>query len=147
MTNLEKVQEAVNTLDDNGKNPERSKISDGYHTFGELYEHRLTLYIALCKALWAVESMASQTDSIAQQMLKKSPREKEFEVWRSKTHSDGSTYDGWFIMGINKDKGEQISYHLPLELWDETDFAETLEKAPEWDGHTAADVLERISSM
>jgi len=25
------------------------KISDGYHTFDELYDHRITLWIALCR--------------------------------------------------------------------------------------------------
>ncbi len=32
-------------------------------------------------------------------------------------------------MGIGKEKGEQITYHLPLSKWDETNFAETLESA------------------
>ena len=45
---IEDVQRSVNGLSDEGKNPERSKISDGYHTFGELYDHRITLYISLC---------------------------------------------------------------------------------------------------
>ena len=26
-------------------------ISDGYHSFGELYDHRITLFITLCKIL------------------------------------------------------------------------------------------------
>ena len=39
---------------------------------------------------------------------------------------------------------KQITYHLPLSKWEETGFAETLEKAPEFDGHTPDDVLEII---
>jgi hypothetical protein len=103
-------------------------ISDGYHTFDELYEHRITLYIALCR--WLFNALAKRSD-----------------VWRSQVHSDGSNYDGWFLLGINKEKGKQITYHIPNERWEETEFAETLDKAPEFDGHTSADVLTRIKSL
>lgn len=100
-----------------------SSASDGYHTFTELYEHRVTLFICLCRLL------------------------KREIVWRSKLHHDGSSFDGWFIMGIQIRPGEQISYHLPMSEWSETDFAFTLEKAPEWDGHTSNDVLNRIKAL
>lgn len=104
------------------------EANDGYHSFSELYRHRITLYIALCRFLSGTE-----TD--------------EPMVWRSKLHSDGSEFLGWFVLGINKEKGKQITYHLPVERWEETDFAETLEKAPDWDGHTSADVLERLKTI
>lgn len=33
------------------------EVSDGYHTFDELYDHRITLYIALCRTFkFAAES-------------------------------------------------------------------------------------------
>jgi len=100
---------------------------DGFHTFSELYDHRITLFIALC-------------------------REKEYagrgsKVWRSKRHSDDSVFEGWFVLGIGEKKGKQITYHLPLERWKETEFAETLERAPEWDGHTSQDVLDRLKNL
>lgn len=104
-------------------------ISDGYHTFDELYEHRITLFIAFCKILADKDGHWSS------------------EIWRSKLHHDGSEYEGWFIMGINKEAGCQMSYHLPFSKWEETEFAETLEKAPEWDGHTSQDVLERLRRL
>jgi len=100
--------------------------SDGYHTFKELYEHRITLFIALCKQI------SCDYNGIC---------------WKSKIHSDGSKIDGWFIMGINKEKGKQITYHLPMSKWDECDFVKTLEKAPEFDGHTAEDVLKRLKEL
>ena len=106
-------------------------ISDGYHTFGELYEHGVALYIALCKSI--VELGAQSPHS---------PR-----IWRSELHSDGIYFDGWFILGIGTEKGKQITYHLPFSKWEETKFAETLDKAPEWDGHTSADVLERLKQI
>ena len=101
-------------------------VSDGYHTFGELYEHRIELWIKLCDYL----SLPADSNS---------PR-----VWRSRLHSDGSVFNGWFILGYGEEAGEQVTYHLPNNRWDDTDFAITLPRAPEFDGHTSADVLERL---
>lgn len=103
------------------------EVSDGYHTFTELYAHRIALYIQLCKRI-AEDNFLDP-------------------VWRSKVHSDGKGYDGWFIMGINNEPGKQISYHLPMSYWDQTEFAATLEVAPEWDGHTPADVITRLKTL
>lgn len=122
---------------------------DGYHTFNELYDHRITLYIALCKKL--------NSEDDTNKSLKAFKEGFAFDVkgwirkiWRSKKHSDGELCFGTgtqFILGINKGKGEQISYHIPIERWNETVFAETLEKAPEFDGHTSDDVLERLKKI
>lgn len=124
----------VNDLNDliksKGDDFEKGKISDGYHTFDELYEHRIVLYIAL-----ALSTQVSDNHSLADQ------------VWRSKKHSDGSEWEGWFLLGIGKDAGTQITYHLPISKWDETNFAEDLDKAPDFDGHTSADVLDRIKKL
>lgn len=111
--------------------------SDGYHTFDELYEHRITLFIALCKSLvmlWDAQKVGGTEEM----------------VWRSQRHSDGELCFGdgsWFVMGIAKDSGKQITYHLPMIYWENTDFATTLEKAPEWDGHSSQDVLNRLKAM
>lgn len=100
-------------------------VSDGYHTFRELYDHRITLYIALCKMLSKVKN-----------------------VWITKKHSDGSIWDGWFLLGINTESGSQITYHLPDTKWDEcASFAHIRLIAPEFDGHSSNDVLDRISSL
>lgn len=100
-------------------------ISDGYHTFGELYEHRIALFIVLCNYL----------EGITQDF-----------IWKSKKHHDGTMFDGWFIAGIGKARGEQISYHLPMNKWDLLKVDE-LDKAPEWDGHTPKDVVERLLKL
>lgn len=104
------------------------KIRDGYHSFDELYEHRIALYISFCRIL--------QHNNIM--------RYDKPICWRSETHSDGTKWEGWFILGIAKASGHQITYHLPISEWNETEFAETLDKAPEYDGHTSSDVLERL---
>lgn len=112
---------------------ETNNISDGYHTFGELYEHRIALFILACSYI----RMA--WNNFGNQSL----------IWRSKCHSDGElAYGGeWFILGLCKEKGKQITYHIPISKWDETTFAETLDKAPEFDGHTSQDVLSRIKEL
>lgn len=110
-------------------------ISDGYHTFGELYEHRIALFIKLCKLL----------DSLPGDFI--TPPNS--EVWKSQFHSDGNIAfgGGWFVLGIGKKIGHQITYHLPLTHWHQCEFAQTLDKAPEFDGHTSADVLDRIKQL
>lgn len=111
---------------------ETLEVSDGYHTFDELYDHRITLYIALCRTL-------NQLDRL--------PGGPRFDVWRSKRHGDGELCFGTgtqYVLGIYKQPGKQITYHIPIERWNETDFAETLDRAPEWDGHTSDEVLARL---
>ena len=102
--------------------PDEVEVSDGYHTFTELYDHRITLYVVLAKAHRG-------------------------SAWRSIKHSDGSAWDGWFLLGIGESPGDQITYHLPLSRWDETNFARTVEIAPPFDGHTSADVLKRLKEL
>ena len=69
-------------------------------------------------------------------------------IWASVKHSDGSTFGDWFVLGMNDEKGKQITYHLPARYWNEVcEFANILEKAPEFDGHTSDDVLERIKKI
>lgn len=107
------------------------EISDGYHTFDELYEHRFALWIALCR-------IASQVPHLF----------RDGDVWRAKKHSDGTSYEGWFMLGMGIERtGSMMTYHLPLSRWDDCGFAETYEYAPAFDGHTSADVLERLKRM
>lgn len=101
------------------------ETSDGYHTFNEIYDHRISLFIALC----------AEVDA----------RTPTGHVWRSKLHSDGTMFDGWFVMGIGTQPGEQITYHLPISRWADTDWLGTeCPQAPVFDGHTSADVLQRL---
>lgn len=110
-----------------------NKVSDGYHTFEELYDHRITLFIALCRLIELGEMSSHEWT----------------RVWRSRKHheSDTEMYDGWFVLGLTAVDGKQISYHLPLSRWEETNFTSTLPHAPKWDGHTPQDVLERLKNL
>ena len=98
-------------------------FSDGYHTFNELYHHRAVLFATICKR----NPMLS---------------------WKSKKHHDGSMYDGMFIVGVNTPAG-QATYHYDIDpYWDKYfgDVTE-LETAPEWDGHTPDQAIERIFTL
>jgi hypothetical protein len=96
------------------------EVSDGYHTFNELYEHRHALFLAVGRLT-------------------------SLHAWKSWTHSDGKGIEGWFLAGIDLPTGT-ITYHLPERLWDSMPFAEELDSAPEWDGHTSSDVVNRLFS-
>ena len=93
------------------------QVSDGYHTFDELYEHRSALFLALSRALGT--------------------------GWRSMIHVDGASFEGWFIAGLPLPTGD-ITYHLPVAMWEQSGFLHTCEKAPSWDGHAPHDVVKRL---
>jgi hypothetical protein len=104
--------------------PDTSQLSDGYHTFAELYEHRHALCLALMRAM---------------------PQ----HCWYSLRHADGERCFGgadWFIVGIELPGGSSVTYHLPAELYAiaQATGAAELEKGRPWDGHTAADVVSRL---
>ena len=115
-------QEYNNEIDELSKEwrIDTDNISDWYHTFWELYKHRIHLFIALCKSL-----------------------NRNYSIIKSKKHFDWSEYEWWFIVQLETPVW-QISYHLPNEYWDKCDFIQTVDRANEWDWHTSDDVLERL---
>lgn len=104
-------------------------ISDGYHTFGELYEHRITNFIALCKILSEKEVEYYRNDK--------------YLVWRTKP------VEGWFILGIGREKGQQITYHLPDSKYELVKNIAILMTplGENFDGHTSQDVLDRLARL
>jgi hypothetical protein len=74
------------------------EVSDGYHTFNELYEHRITLFITLCNVIEAAKlnGTFSQLNSHI--------------AWKSKKHSDGEPAygGGWFVLGPFRVKASGI---------------------------------------
>ena len=96
-------------------------VSDGYHTYNELYHHRAILFSVICK------------------MFKD-------RCWKSRAHHDGSMFDDMFIVGINTPEG-QATYHYDINpYWDIFDVEE-LDRAPEWDGHSPEEAIERIANL
>lgn len=125
---MTRLDESINDLIQ-ASNVDTNHISDGFHTFGELYEHRIALFIALARQIKKI----NYKDSI--------------KVWKSKLHSDGTELKGWFVMGINILEGEQITYHIPMGFFPSLEDIPTLERAPEWDGHDSNEVVKRLHQL
>ena len=97
------------------------EVSDGYHTFNELYDHRAKLFALIC-------------------------HDHRDLAWKSLQHEDGSMYDGMFIVGVDTPQG-QATYHYDVEPYWDMFWCRELERAPEWDGHTPDDAIERIDLL
>lgn len=100
--------------------PIDGNTSDGYHTFNELYHHRAVLFSVI------VENFAAR-------------------AWKSKLHADGTMYEGMFIVGIETPDG-QATYHYDMPYWNLFRCKE-VDRAPEWDGHTPDQAIERIGKL
>lgn len=115
---------------------DRCKISDGHHTFEELYHHRTLLFIIFVKNLLLEYK---QTEDLSTTT----------PIWWTKKYSSGNDIqEGWFMLGIGIEKGEQISYHVSdkyLHLV-ENDVPKLI-IAPTFDGHTSKDVAERLENL
>lgn len=96
-------------------------LSDGYHTFNELYHHRAILFSVICNTYSGV-------------------------AWKSKKHDDGSMFDGMFIVGLETPYG-QVTYHYDTEPYWDIFKVQELEKAPKWDGHSADEAIERMERL
>ena len=99
-------------------------VSDGYHTFKELYDYRM-----IYNALWFNE------------LYKTHP---EYDIHKSLRHSDGEKCfgGGWFIVMAELPTG-QISNHYEDMYWDMFNTPEK-EKSNTWDGHTPQQAYKRM---
>lgn len=92
-------------------------LSDGYHTFNQLYNQRAILFAALVNL-------------------------NQNHAWKSWRHEDGKyCFDSnmeWFIVGIDTPCGS-YTYHYEKKYWDLFNCRE-LECGKHWDGHTEEDV-------
>jgi hypothetical protein len=104
-----------------------NKISDGYHTFAELYEFRMVLQ-ALLFNTWAAY--------------------KKHDVHKSWKHFDGESCfgGGWFVVLAMTPYG-QVTNHYKEEHWDLFKIPESPRAKYRYDGHSAKDCLDRYVSM
>lgn len=95
-------------------------LSDGYHTFNDLYYQRMMLFAALVK-------------------------QNKDKSWKSYRHEDGELCfgGGWFIVGIDTPEGS-YTYHYETKDFDLFN-CEELPVAKHWDGHTELDVTRLLS--
>jgi hypothetical protein len=109
--------------------PDFGEVSDGFHTFNELYEFR-KLYNAALFNEWALEGFDKPF----------------YDVHKSRLHHDGTVPfendPSWFIVVAQLPTG-QISNHYRLDDWDLFQIPER-DRAAEFDGHSAADAADRL---
>lgn len=114
-------------VEEKTKPKDMGEVSDGYHTFNELYEYRLLYNAALF-------------NEFAKQGL--------YDVHKSRKHSDGEYPFGdsnWFIVMAELPTG-QISNHYEMKDWDKFQIPEK-PLANKWDEHSPKDVAERLTSF
>ena len=118
---MNEIQKLIN------RSENRGSLSDGYHTFDELYEFR-KLYNAALFNEWS--------------------RSGKYTVYKSKHHHDGELcYGGsWFIVVAIIPAG-QISNHYEMKDWDLFDLPIFEKSLYQYDGHTSQDVLKRLRSL
>lgn len=95
-------------------------LSDGFHTFRQLYFQRMMLFAVIVK-------------------------QNKDKAWKSFRHEDGELCFGgdWFIVGIDTPKGS-YTYHYENNYWSLFD-CEILDYGKHWDGHTEKDVTRLLS--
>jgi hypothetical protein len=103
------------------------KISDGYHTFEELYEFRKVFNAALFNEWASIQK---------------------YDVHKSCKHNDGEDCfgGGWFIVVAVLPSG-QISNHYQEKDWFLFKIPEVPKAKYPFDGHTPKDVLNRIKEL
>ncbi len=107
-----------------------NQLSDGFHTFAELYEFRKA-YNALLFNQWSELGM--------------------YDVHKSMLHNDGEEIfpdspHTWFIVCATLPTG-QISNHYKVADWDLFKVRAVKKAKYPWDGHTSQDVLQRILNL
>ena len=95
-------------------------VSDGFHTFRQLYYQRMMLFAAIIK-------------------------QNKDKAWKSLRHEDGELCfgGGWFIVGVDTPEGS-YTYHYEDNYYSLFDCKE-LERGKHWDGHTEKDVTRLLS--
>lgn len=95
-------------------------LSDGFHTFRQLYYQRMMLFAAIVK-------------------------QNRDKAWKSLRHEDGDLCfgGGWFIVGIDTPEGS-YTYHYESNFYSLFE-CEELERGKHWDGHTENDVTRILS--
>ena len=106
---------------------DKGNISDGYHTFNELYDFRKSYNVALFNE-WAKQG--------------------KYDVHKSVRHHDGTNCfgGGWFIVVAVLPDG-QISNHYEIKDWYLFDVVIVNKAKHEFDGHTSQDVINRLLSV
>ena len=95
-------------------------VSDGYHTFNQLYHQRALLFATIVNTHKDIS-------------------------WKTRCHEDGEPCfgGGWFLVTVDTPAGS-YGYHYDDSYWDYFQ-CEEIPKAKHWDGYTEADVIRLLS--
>lgn len=96
------------------------ELSDGFHTFKQLYYQRMILFATIVK-------------------------QNQDKAWKSLRHENGELCfgGGWFIVGVDTPEGS-YTYHYENKYFGLFD-CEILDYGKHWDGHTEKDVTRLLS--
>ena len=106
---------------------DKGEISDGYHTFNELYSFRQAYNVALFND-WA--------------------KQNKYDIHKSLKHFEGDDCFGgdWFIVVAVLPSG-QISNHYHTDDWELFNVPIVDKAKYEFDGHTGDDVIKRLLTI
>ena len=129
------------------RNISENIISDGYHTFDELYEFRKVYNAALFNEWGNPNTTVRFLDKKEFDGVGSSTGIR-YNVHKSKKHNDGELCfgGGWFIVSAMLPTG-LISNHYKLEDWDLFKVPEVEKALYSFDGHTGKDVLKRLKAL
>ena len=142
-------------LHSNTKLERINELSDGYHTYDELYEFR-KMYNAALFNEWAINyyEVLKDYEDIDIKILHPEIQnflntiKPKYNVHKSWRHHDGELCfgGGWFIVSAMLPTG-LISNHYKAEDWDLFRVPEVEKALYEFDGHTPQDVLHRLKNL
>jgi len=121
------INEMIKWGKENVPSFEENELSDGWHTFNDLYEFR-KLYNAVLFNEWADRNL--------------------YQVHKSIYHNNGELCfgGGWFIVVAILPSG-QISNHYKMKDWDLFKIPSKDKALYPFDGHTPQDVMSRLLAM
>lgn len=145
---VEEINELIKSVDSN-------KISDGWHTFEELYDFR-KLYNACLFNEWGKQKqhlqriLKEEFDNFGSSFTVHSEFIPKYNVHKSWKHNDGEWCFGQekkgFIVCAMLPTG-LISNHYKAEDWHLFKVPEVEKALFEFDGHTGLDVLTRLKNL
>lgn len=115
-------------------------VSDGFHTFDELYHYREQYNAALINTIVALKKTVDPQSKLGIFL-------KDVDVIKSTKHFGGEKCygGGWFIVMIKTPWG-QISNHYKLEHWYDFD-CRIANVSWKWDGHGMTEALQRLHRL
>ena len=141
---LKEVQELLIGLEEVGE------VSDGFHSFNELYNFR-KVYNALLFNEWGSqinkisEFHKDKNGRVHEVIISKKPK---YDVHKSIRHHDGELCfgGGWFVVVAVLPSG-QITNHYEMKDWGLFKIPEVEKAKYEFDGHTSQDSIERMLNL